>query len=55
MKEKLSPEEYYKWYQKERRTHNKKRKHDWYVKDYAKVKGERDRISEEVLSEIEYK
>lgn len=55
MKAKLSPEEYYKWYQGEWRAHNKKRKHDWYVKDYAKVKAERDRISEEVLSEIEYK
>lgn len=55
MKAKLSPEEYEKWYQKEWRIHNKKRKHDWYVKDYAKVKAERDKISEEVLSEIEYK
>lgn len=55
MRAKLSPEEYEKWYQSWRRAHNKKKKHQLYLKDYAKIKAERDKISEEVLSEIEYK
>lgn len=55
MKAKLSPEEYSKRYQKRWREKNKKRKHELYLADYAKQKEERDKITEEVLSEIEYK
>lgn len=55
MKAKLSPDEYKKWYKVKRNKDNKKRRHERYVQDYAKVKAERDAISEEVLSEVEYK
>ena len=55
MKAKLSPEEYSKRYQKNWRAKNKKRKHELYVISHTKQQKERDEISEEILSEIEYK
>lgn len=55
MKAQLSPEEYSKRYQKNRRKKNKKRKHELYVARHKKEQEERDEISEEVLSELEYK
>lgn len=55
MKANLTPEEYERRYQKQWRDKNKKKKHELYIVSYAKQKEERDIISEEVLSEIEYK
>lgn len=55
MKAELSPEEFSKRYQKNWRAKNKKRKHELYIKRHQREQEERDKISEEIFNEIEYK
>ena len=55
MKAELSPEEFSKRYQKNWRAKNKKRKHELYVERHKREQEERDKLSEEIFNEIEYK